>query len=416
MKDLENARIGRRGFLKGAASAATVAATSQWLSPPQAAAAAPAFPVALRRCKKYDRTMIYDTMGQMFADLGGLSALVSGKKIAIKINGVGFGMYDHSTHSKFTHTTHPEVVYAACQHLLEAGAAQINIMESYQTTDTVAQQLVVLGFEGACSQAAFEALGNGSQVHFYSTRTKDTDVVEPGGWAGYAQVDPTTTGFGEGPAYMFDYFYFNKLWVAPKADIIVSIAKMKGHAVAGVTLSMKNLFGCPPPTIYGGSTPITLASGPDENITSARNNSCHQKLWTPVGEKTTHSILSEPSQRMPHLIADLNRALPIRLGIIDGITGLQAEMNAQAFTSITTPGVLAAGYNPVCLDAVCCGVMGCDPQSPAETGLFRNGLNHIALAAAKMMGSNDLSQIPVLGDQIQDVRYDYYPTLYDVGQ
>ncbi len=72
-------------------------------------------------------------------------------------------------------------------------------------------------------------------------------------------------------------------------------------------------------------------------------------------------------------------------------------------------GVLVAGKNGVCTDAVCVGIMGHDPRAPAETGMFLSGLNHLGLAAARGVGNNDLSKIPVVGDPIASVRYDYYP-------
>ncbi|MFL6448894.1 MAG: DUF362 domain-containing protein [Bryobacteraceae bacterium] len=33
--------------------------------------------------------------------------------------------------------------------------------------------------------------------------------------------------------------------------MFVSLAKLKNHSVCGVTLSMKNLYGCVPLSIYG---------------------------------------------------------------------------------------------------------------------------------------------------------------------
>ena len=46
------------------------------------------------------------------------------------------------------------------------------------------------------------------------------------------------------PAYDLNHSYAD-------CDVFVSIAKMKEHATAGVTLSMKNCFGITPCTIYG---------------------------------------------------------------------------------------------------------------------------------------------------------------------
>src|SRR5918994_1581453 len=38
-----------------------------------------------------------------------------------------------------------------------------------------------------------------------------------------------------------------------EADAVVSIAKLKAHGTAGVTMSVKNMFGCLPRTYYGST-------------------------------------------------------------------------------------------------------------------------------------------------------------------
>ncbi len=38
-------------------------------------------------------------------------------------------------------------------------------------------------------------------------------------------------------------------------DVFISIAKLKNHKTAGVTLSMKNLFGITPNSLYGDQAP-----------------------------------------------------------------------------------------------------------------------------------------------------------------
>ena len=404
-----NDPIDRRDFLKRTAAAAALAAAPQLL-PQSASAQAPVTPVAVRRCTRYDAELVYNTMGQMFADLGGVSSLVSGKNVAVKVNCVSMGSVVHNLPTYLTQTTHPEVVYAACKHFIEAGAATVRVLESFQTLNSLSSMLPSLGYD----EARFNALGNGNQVKFFSTRNKrletDTENTDTG-FDAYGRVDTISTGVGTGDPYMFDYFYFNKLWLAPKTDVIVSIAKMKGHAVGGVTLCVKNMFGCPPPSIYGGTPRIDFTTGPNEDCTTARNTSCHiGTAWTPVGERTGHGVDNIAAERMPRLLADLSRALPVHMGIIDGIMGIQGEMGPTAAVTVTTPMVLLAGFNHVCVDSVGVGVMGGNPQAAAGTDMWPSGQNHIALCAAKGVGSNDLAQIPVLGDPIASVRYDYYPT------
>src|SRR5258708_40359289 len=49
--------------------------------------------------------------------------------------------------------------------------------------------------------------------------------------------------------YMFPAFALNHPY--EDCDVFVSIAKLKEHATAGITLSMKNCFGLTPCTVYG---------------------------------------------------------------------------------------------------------------------------------------------------------------------
>ena len=58
----------------------------------------------------------------------------------------------------------------------------------------------------------------------------------------------------------------------------------------------------------------------------------------------------------------------------------------------TSPGLLIAGRNPVCADAVATAVLGYDPQAAAGMRPFP-GENHLALAAAAGVGTHDLKRI-----------------------
>lgn len=72
----------------------------------------------------------------------------------------------------------------------------------------------------------------------------------------------------------------------------------------------------------------------------------------------------------------------------------------------TQPGLLIVGRNPVCTDAVAMAVMGYDPQAPAGVRPFP-GENHLALAAARGLGTNDLARIEVRGLSIAEALYPY---------
>ena len=58
---------------------------------------------------------------------------------------------------------------------------------------------------------------------------------------------------------MFSSFEFNHAY--EDTDVLVSLTKLKNHIEAGMTLSMKNLFGLPPNTIYGREAGKETATG-----------------------------------------------------------------------------------------------------------------------------------------------------------
>jgi len=111
---------------------------------------------------------------------------------------------------------------------------------------------------------------------------------------------------------------------ALRADLIVSLAKMKTHHWAGATLSMKNFFGVVPGAVYGWP-----------------KNQLHQ-----IG--------------IDRSIAELHRVFPRSFAIVDGIVGMEGNGPIQG--SPKSSGVLVMGSDLVAVDATCCRIMGIDPQ------------------------------------------------------
>jgi uncharacterized protein (DUF362 family) len=132
------------------------------------------------------------------------------------------------------------------------------------------------------------------------------------------------------------------------ADLLVSIPKMKTHHWAGVTLSLKNLFGVVPGGVYGWP-----------------KNVLH---WAGIAE----------------CIADLHRAFPRRFAIVDGIVGMEGNGPIQGTPKAA--GVIVAGSDGVAVDATCCRVMGIDPVRIDHLKLASDFERHIAADAIRQIG------------------------------
>ena len=107
------------------------------------------------------------------------------------------------------------------------------------------------------------------------------------------------------------------------ADWIVSLAKMKTHHWAGVTLSMKNLFGVMPGSYYGWP-----------------KNVLHQ-------------------EGIVKCILDINTTLRPHFAIIDGIIGMEGD--GPIMGNPRNAGVLLMGRNLLSVDATGSRIMGIDP-------------------------------------------------------
>ncbi|MEJ2548178.1 MAG: DUF362 domain-containing protein [Gemmatimonadota bacterium] len=110
------------------------------------------------------------------------------------------------------------------------------------------------------------------------------------------------------------------------ADLLVSMPKLKTHHWAGVTLSMKNMFGIVPGSVYGWPKNALHMAG--------------------IG----NSIL------------DINATLAKRdrFAIVDGIVGMDGNGPIQG--EPRPAGVIVMGRDPVAVDATCCRLMKIAPE------------------------------------------------------
>jgi uncharacterized protein (DUF362 family) len=141
------------------------------------------------------------------------------------------------------------------------------------------------------------------------------------------------------------------------ADLIVSVAKMKTHHWAGATLSMKNLFGLVPGSVYG---------------------------WP---KNKLHYI------GIPESIVALNRKFRNTFAIVDGVVGMEGNGPIQGTPKAA--GVIVMGRDLVAVDATCCRIMGIDPAKVEY------------LQTAADFGHVHEAGIQQIGEEVSAVRTDF---------
>lgn len=144
-----------------------------------------------------------------------------------------------------------------------------------------------------------------------------------------------------------------------EADLLVSIPKLKTHHWAGVTLSLKNMFGAIPGSVYGWP-----------------KNALH---WAGINGS----------------IVDINSSLPLpRFAIVDGIVGMDGNgpLQGQAKKS----GVLVFGSDFVAVDATAARLMTIEPRK----------IKYLEMAG-EFLGNIDYQRIEQIGEPIERHQQDY---------
>ena len=348
----------------------------------------PARPVAIAKCASYNED-VTARLAAMFDQLGGLDRIVRNKTVTIKLNMTGSpGLRFMGRPLGSTHYVHPKLVGATAHLLGQAGARRIRFVESaWASGGPLEEYLLDSGWNvralvAAAPRVEFENTNNLGKGKKYSRFTV------PGG--GYLY-----------PAYDLNHAYED-------TDVFVSMAKLKNHATCGVTLSLKNCFGMTPASIYGDDAG---KDEPNENPGSGRGNTFHFGKRQPSmsAPQELHPESSrDAGYRVPRIVADLVAARPVDLQIIDGVESIAAgEGPWIKGIRLVTPGVLLAGTNPVCTDAVACAVMGYDPRATRGTPPFGTCDNTLRLAEGHGVGTTDLSRIEVVGVPIKQAVYRY---------
>ena len=136
--------------------------------------------------------------------------------------------------------------------------------------------------------------------------------------------------------------------------------KLKTHHWAGMTASMKNLFGTVPGAVYGWPKNILHMKGIENSI------------------------------------LDLNATIRPSLAIVDAVTAMEGD--GPIMGNPRHVGFIAMGADVVSVDATCARIIGLDPAK----------LPYLA-AAGKFLGNLDVGRIEQRGEPVSR-----YATMFDV--
>jgi uncharacterized protein (DUF362 family) len=277
-------------------------------------AARPWAPVSVLRAPAYDERL-YDLVRRIINEH---KLDVSGKRVVLKPNLVEF---DQNS----VINTHPKLVHAALEAFRAAGASDVRIAEG------PGHRRVTLDL--AESAGYFATVQKFEDLFTDLNLDEITHVPLPKAQSKLESLYLPNTVLG--------------------CDLLVSMPKLKTHHWAGATLSMKNLFGVVPGSIYGWP-----------------KNVLH---WAGINE----------------CIADLHAIFPRAFSIVDGIVGMEGNGPIQG--AARSAGVVVAGADPVAVDATCCRVMRLDPTR----------IGYLRLTASQEQLREDM--IPQSGENISDV-------------
>ncbi len=316
--------------------------------------------VAIAQADSYDPQLLDRKVSELIDQLGGLGDVVkAGDTVAIKVNltgGTKSGLIPGISAVE-SFVTHPLLAQALIKRVQAAGAKEVYIVESVYEWESY----TTWGYREIADATGAKLL--------------DLNQAKP-------YDDFVDAPVGEN-SFIYPNFVFNKLLT--EIDVFMSVSKMKNHYNAGVTHTMKNLYGLVPYRFYRLSPGDTYRSG-------------------------FHGEAAQIKSRLPRVIIDVNRARKIHFGLVDGI--MTTEGGEGPWIATINPkrvNVLIAGKSPLATDTVATAVMGHDPAGEYPNAPYIRCDNHLNLAAAMGFGSNKLEDIEVVGVPIEKVKTQFSP-------
>ena len=267
--------------------------------------------VVIRRAANYEQ----DLASLIYESLCAFDLPVKGKTVLLKPNLVGLDPLG-------VMNTHPAVIAATRECFLRLGASHGPAMD--RDTEAIIESVRLRDYTGPLARTFVDL--NVDDVQRVTLKTHASRLKE---------------------------LYLPK--TALGVDFLVSMPKLKTHHWAGVTLSLKNMFGIVPGSCYGWPKNVLHWAGIDRAI------------------------------------LDVNAAARPDFAIVDGIVGMEGNGPIQGTPKAS--GVLVFGSDPVAVDATCCRVMGLMPER----------VKHLAQAGT-LLGHVKGDKIQQLGETIASVR------------
>ena len=249
---------------------------------------------------------------------------ISGKRIVIKPNLVEFD-------PKGVINTHPAVVEAAIDSFKTLGAKEVLVAEGPGHRRDNEYLLTASGLYDVVKDHSVKYVDlNTDEVRLINLKSSFTNLKQ---------------------LYLPETLFH--------ADLLVSIPKLKTHHWAGVTLSMKNMFGVVPGAIYGWP-----------------KNALH---WAGIVGS----------------IVDINSSLPLpRFAIVDGIVGMEGNGPLQGRQK--NSGVLVLGDDLVAVDATAARLMTIEPRQVKYLNL-----------SGEFLGNLERSKIEQIGENVERYQQDF---------
>jgi uncharacterized protein (DUF362 family) len=160
--------------------------------------------------------------------------------------------------------------------------------------------------------------------------------------------------------YLFDKITLHKS--VAETDLLCSVPMMKTHVLATVTLSMKNLIGVYPGTVY---------------------YAVRSWLHDHAAENGSPGIAYE--------IVDMQKVVKSGLVVIDASTAMEGD--GPSGGTLVDMGLIIAGTNPLAADMVATQIMGFNYEEVPS----------ISLARQARLGPDSIDEIKIRGEKIEDV-------------